>query len=454
LTGDAHYEDRRQQKAQIRDTLNYKYSTAGLKISRKDSSRLGLNFYFKQERNDSIRSNRFVQTTAIYNVGGAIQKHGKNHQLSLFVNWRKSRYLLTNKQDKFLNIKANWNQYFAKRFLQTQMEIESFNGNTLRDEVVFVETPPGQGTHQWVDYNQNGIKEINEFEVALYSDQANYIRVVLPSKNYIPTLTNRYALRLIINPSVWQQESFWKHLYGILQFDTRHQVVRQNDNLLVWNPDEALERNQLWQQDWFVNRTKKRYHLHFTYRYLNQSQLLLVGQQARQLEHYQLQTKHLFQAQWLWKQEFYQLQQKKISQNYLQKNYTMLSKGLSESIAYKKSKQSEFTAYYHYDYKQNLTGNEVLRMQKIGLQYMHQNGRENLFHFDMKLVLNRMQGNTQSPVAFQMLESLQPGKNLVFGALLRRQINSYLVMDLHYNFRLSEQHSAIHNGGVRLKMLF
>ena len=69
----------------------------------------------------------------------------------------------------------------------------------LQKEFIYIEVPAGQGVYTWIDYNENNIKELNEFEIAIFSDQASYIKVYTPNNNYIKIYQFQYNQNLNIN---------------------------------------------------------------------------------------------------------------------------------------------------------------------------------------------------------------------------------------------------------------
>src|SRR5690606_17990296 len=58
------------------------------------------------------------------------------------------------------------------------------SGQEQKLEQVYIEVPAGQGQYMWVDYNEDGVQQANEFEIALYPDQKKYMLIVTPTRDY------------------------------------------------------------------------------------------------------------------------------------------------------------------------------------------------------------------------------------------------------------------------------
>ena len=68
--------------------------------------------------------------------------------------------------------------------------------------------------------------------------------------------------------------------------------------------------------------------------------------------------------------------------------------------------------------------------------------------------LNDFTGNVNTPVAYQMLEGLQPGKNYTWNLLYSQKLNAFLNLNISYLGRKSENSKTIHTGSIQLKALF
>jgi len=62
--------------------------------------------------------------------------------------------------------------------------------------------PIGQGTHYWIDANNNGLQELNEFHIANFSDQAQYILLTIPTQKYLSTYSQTLSFNFRFSPSL------------------------------------------------------------------------------------------------------------------------------------------------------------------------------------------------------------------------------------------------------------
>jgi hypothetical protein len=146
---------------------------------------------------------------------------------------------------------------------------------------------------------------------------------------------------------------------------------------------------------------------------------------------------------------------KNTSQNYATRNYSLNNQSIHPKISYVYSQNKIFDVFYQYKKKENTIGNlERLNSQKMGASFKSSNQKGTSFSTEFNFFINDYIGNQNSPVAYQMLEGLQPGNNFTWSLLWQQKLTSYLDLNINYLGRKSEASRTIHTGTVQLRAHF
>ena len=104
------------------------------------------------------------------------------------------------------------------------------------------------------------------------------------------------------------------------------------------------------------------------------------------------------------------------------------------------------------DYKTMQLAEKTLK--KIGVSFAYSNAQKISINGEFNYINNSFIGNAYSPVAYQMLEGLQPNINLTWRLLMQKRITKFLDINLSYFGRKSETFKAVHTGSVQLRAYF
>src|SRR5690606_8048047 len=110
---------------------------------------------------------------------------------------------------------------------------------------------------------------------------------------------------------------------------------------------------------------------------------------------------------------------------------------------------------YEYRKKENqLQGFETLEQHRLGTSFSF-NGKKNfIINGEFSFYQNTFEGNAFSPVAYQMLEGLQPGRNLTWRLLFQRNLDNYHDMTVRYDGSSSESAQSTHTRTISLRAFF
>ena len=445
--------------------LSQRFTEYGAFVGRGDSTKVFVELGYLQRVNDSLLGGivQRVNTSNSYYLKSKLVQTKKS-DLSLFVNYRNLKYVdQTRGSEPSLNSRLLYNDQYFNQLVQVTTAYETTSGSIAQQEFTYLEVEAGQGVYTWIDYNSNGIQELQEFEIAPFPDQAKYVRVFLPNQIFVKTHQNKFSQSVTLNMSQWQNATgfrkFLSHFYNQSSFLIERKIRRNGDNFDL-NPfstsdDNLLGLNTSIRNSLFYNRGKQNHSLTATYISNQLKSLLSVGSQESKNKTYQLQYLHLLKKTWLFSLTSDVVATDLISDNYSSKNYEVDSYQINPKISYLFNKNASWDIFYEYQNKLNQIGNaEKLLQNRFGTSFSYASDKKITMNGEFSVYQNTFTGDAQSPVAFQMLEGLQPGRNMTWRLLLQKNLTQFLDINLNYQGRKSETSQTIHTGNVQLRAYF
>ena len=431
-----------------------------------DSTNVFAEIGYKNRVNDSIRNNKLqkVNTSNTFYLDSRLIKNNKTN-LSLYVNYRTLNNEDVDIEDEqSLNSRLQYNQKLFKQLIQWNTVFETNSGALAQQDFTYVEVEPGQGTFTWIDYNANGIQELEEFEIAQFQDQGQYLRVLLPNRIFIKTHQNRLSQTLTINPAQWSvsghtSKNFWSHFYNQTSYLIDRKIKQDGNNFNI-NPFETDANNQLGLQlnlrnVLFFNRGKQHYTTSYTYLSNKSQNTLSIGFIKSNLKSHQFNFNHKIEESWLIELLTTFDSNESVSENYSSKNYNFNKERYNPKLSYLFNDNSRFDVFYQYASTKNTMGNlETLKQQKYGVSFTISGNQKGAINGEFNYFSNDFVGNPNSPVSYQILEGLQPGKNFTWSLLAQKKLTKFLDLNLSYFGRKTETSKTIHTGTVQLKAYF
>ena len=445
--------------------LSQRFHEFGAFVGRGDSTKVYVELGYLQRSNDSLVGGilQKVNTSNSYYLKSRLIKTEKS-DLSLFVNYRNLNFEdPSRKKEPSLNSRLLYNDRFFDQLIQLTTAYETTSGTIPQQEFTYLKVEPGQGVYTWIDYNGNGLQELEEFEVAQFSDQAAYVRIFLPNQVFIKTHQNKFSTSVILNGGQWQNEKgirkFLSYFYNQTSFLMDRKIIRGDDNFDL-NPfsskdEDLLGLNSSFRNSLFYNRGKQDHSITLTYLQNRAKNLLSVGSQESNNRSYQGQYTHLLKKSWLFNFLTKTIESETVSENYSSKNFELRGYQLAPKVSYLFSRNASWDLFYEFQDKKNrINAMETLAQHRFGTSFTYNSEKKFTVNGEFSLYQNDFAGDELSPVAYQMLEGLQAGQNLTWRLLLQKNLTQYLDVNVNYQGRKSEESKTIHTGSVQLRAYF
>ncbi|CAN5243836.1 hypothetical protein BH09BAC5_BH09BAC5_09460 [soil metagenome] len=437
-----------------------------------DSTKRSFTVFYKQ-RIDRLPSGKdFLNSSVADNVGGTINLNGNiNHQLKLTAAYRNlsitSPQLILLQPDHTIVGRLEYTMRLWKNVVSGQTFYEAGSGLEVKKEYSYLEVPTGQGTYSWTDYNNDGVKQLNEFEIAVYSDQANYIRVYTPTNDYVKVYTNQFSQSLNIRPAaLWATKKGAKGIVAKFSDQAAYRVERKTQSkdfvnaflptLNDVNDTSLVSLNATVRNTISFNQLSSKFGLEYTWQEVNGKSLLTNGLDSRS------NTYNEGKARWnitraLSLQTYYRDGYKRSSSEYFSsKNYRIHYYETEPKFSIQPGTTFRVSFSYRYAQKQNTPdlGGEKATLQKIGTELKLSKLSKGTFTAEANFIGIKYNGIESSAIGYDMLEGLHNGNNFTWKMNWQRSLATNLQLTLGYEGRKSPGAPFIHTGSAQVRAIF
>jgi len=361
-----------------------------------------------------------------------------------------------------------------KGLLKGAVLYEVGSGQEQKKNYTYLKVPAGTGQYAWIDYNKDGIQQLNEFVLAQFPDQAQYIKVFMPTNEYVKAnySTLNYSLtispRMVINPA--KSNGFHKLLARMI-FQSSMQLNQKElaRGFVKFNPFKAplddtslITRTMIVVNTLSFNRSDPGWGFDISNTRNGSKTLLTYGYEAKRLNEWTLRTRlNITRAITLnttLKQGTNQLNIS--SSNFDSSNYNLQQYTVEPDIAYTKGTNFRFGFGYKLSYKMNspeLGGQHYTSGAFTSdLKYNILQSAAIQTKFTMSNISYLVKGasaSTASSISYTMLEGLLPGKNYLWSLDFTKKLGNNLEFSVQYEGRKAGQSNIVHTGRAALRAL-
>lgn len=444
---------------QSRDTALFTYNLSATK---------------REDFHTPATNNSFIPEYTTNDFSALLNKKWGQNSFSLSVLYRQKEYLGYDSIIKPFdeNIRNRFEHSFTakSKLLRTKTIYELGTGQERIISYQHIKVDDGQGTYMWnseTDYNQNGIPELNEFEIPMYQAQANYIRLATPTNEYYTVIGNTFNFSGSVDLfHLKYKKKKEKRIPFINRFST---AFTANTNVKLKDADiiQSLIPSSSSFKDTTIFSGKQflRNLMHFNKRGKKlRINLLTVSDQTKMqtINGYEIKSKRenrimiylrLSSALFLRNYLTASIEELDAEAKFMQnREYSINSKAITPKLEWQPG--VKWKLILAGEYKSKINNAEIIdyaTVSKISSEV-----RANLKNkMHIRLLLDFAQvtytGDANTALAYTMLETLRPGDNILWRTTINRQLMKNLFMQFRYEGRWSNDRTAIHSGTFQLR---
>jgi len=358
----------------------------------------------------------------------------------------------------------------AKGTFQSATTYELGSGQEPKVEFTYVQVNPGEGNYVWLDslYNNDGIIQPNEMEIAPFQDLANYIRVSAVTDDFIRTDNVNLNQSLRISPkAIWYSKKGVRKLMSRFSTISNFSIKRKTqkaEGVAPYNPfqldvaDTALVaisssvRNVL-----FFNQADPVYDLQLGMQDNRNKFVQTSGFESRSNTERFIKGRWNISRKWSTRVELMQGSRTSDSEFFNDKDFEIASVSLSPECSFLPTNSFRTKVKYRFQQDENVldgSGGEQAERNELEFELRYNRSARRAIQANFSYIDIQFEGEPNSPVGFAILNGLQQGRNYIWNVSLDQQLSKNIQLRLSYEGRKTGSANVVHTGRAQLAANF
>jgi hypothetical protein len=395
-----------------------------------------------------------------------------NRQFFLNTTFRKLKVLDSKvsrqKEDETILGRAEYVMQEWNGLLTGNILYELGTGQEQRRDFIYFEVPAGTGQFAWIDYNNDGVQQLNEFELAAFPDQAKFIRLLTPTNDYIKANYITFNYSLDINPrsvlTAGDLKGFKKFL-SLLNLRTSLQINKKSisSGSFEFNPfkydvgDTALiALSNVFLNTISFNRYSNKWAIDFSNLRNNSQALLTYGYESRRLNNWIAKWRWFISKSFSFDVTGIKGMNALYTPKFNNRNYELTVYSMEPNFNYVHKQNFRLQAGYKYESKRNLPayGSERSTSQSFNTEAKYNILQNSSIVAKFTLDNISYNGIPNTTVSYIMLNGLLPGSNYLWSVTLNKRLLNNLELNIQYDGRKSGSVRTVHTGRAGITALF
>ncbi len=469
-------EDNRIREAHA-DTLRtdaYRFSIYSAYLRTPEAQPLRYALTYTRRDDEHTRGNAFFLQSHSHTVDARFGiSRSRNHLIAFTGSYRRllvDDTLYSNQRGEETGLgRAEYSSNLLHGALQLQTLYETGAGQEQKRSYTYVEVPAGQGVYTWVDYNGDGVQQPNEFEIAVYPDQKKFIRIFTPTNEYVRVNYVNFNQSISLEPSLlfnagttkaWQKFVSRFSDQGSLQITNRLTGVPAGEAINPFIPalrdDRIIIAATSLSNTAFFNRSSTVWGLDYAYVRNTSKQLLTYGVEGL------TNSQHTGHARWnltstLTANVYGRAALRGYESALLTdgRTYALHNNSIEPSLSWLHRGTLRIASTYRYEDRKNEEGygGEHATIQRVDLECRYSQPVSGVLQVRGSYVGITYDGLTSTPVAFSILDALQPGTNYLWYFSWDRRVSKGIELGIEYEGRQPASGQTVHTGRMSVRAI-